>query len=96
MPFKSLEPLQAGEIILFTTGCYSDFTVASTHRVLRAFDLTDQETLYRHDCSRDPCKPKSPNMYGFAAYLESQKLLEDFVVREVHLGSYRLGDGDEH
>ena len=78
---------RAGDTIVLSNGCYSDYCFSGPYKVLVDFSMLQ--------AAENHCKlfkPNSwhskPNASGFEAYLVTSGLIEQIESKEIHLGDY--------
>lgn len=89
----------AGELICFSTGCYSDYSLCGHFVVLQDVPLDTLKSVQQKlEKESETMKEKGNYMYDiherFISALIREGFLASIPVREIHLGSYSELDTD--
>ena len=79
--------LHTGQVIVITTGEYSDYSVWGSFRVLKDTDLKILEKTWRDN---NTCKNERKECEKFYEWLLQEKIIEKIADKELYLGSGQL------
>lgn len=80
--------ISRGEVIVFTSGCYSNFGIRGYAIALKDFDMREVRSLI---VKRNEGKDRYGS-YEFMGWLVSHEYVLPIEHREYHLGDYELFD----
>lgn len=86
--------IQAGQLVLLSSGEYSDYGVLAIAKSLKDFD-TNEETINFLEELKIHSGHDHDIEFRFMAWLHKKGFIEDVPYREVHLGSYGRIEIDE-
>lgn len=88
--------VKAGELLAFSTGEYSDYSVQMFCRALKDIDMSVVEAFQSlpEEKTKEPWAWDSTDR--FQTYLEENGYVERLAYKEVHLGSYGRLDLEEY
>ena len=82
-----MRDLENGEVVIVTTGEYSDYSMGASFRVLKKVNLDDEHQKFELSLLGED-RDEWNDHTRFTAWLVSQGCVEEFKTVEFHMGSY--------
>ena len=86
---KRIKSFKTGDLILLSTGSYSDYCITLVGLALKEFDIEDEVTSFKLQLEV-PADDDMPVQYIdlFRKWIIDKKLISDIPCRDINLGEY--------